>query len=166
MVRTRSRLGNNNGNRHPEPHVVDHAPKAVPTPKPITMEVVQEMIRDMMEDQREEMRHLIQENGREPTVSIMQLELNGEPSEEGNYSIMVSHVEPPRVRRRNPEERIRRNDCKYKDFMVAKQPSLSGSLTPIEVIDWISRMEMVFESCNYSNRKKTILVVRELKRII
>ncbi|XP_023773078.1 uncharacterized protein LOC111921732 [Lactuca sativa] len=47
--------------------------------------------------------------------------------------------------------------------MNAKPPSLSGSPTPVEVIDWISEIEMVFDSCDCSDRQKTIFIVRKLK---
>ena len=47
--------------------------------------------------------------------------------------------------------------------MASKPPSLSGSPTPVEVMNWISEMETMFESCECSNRQKTALAVPLLK---
>ena len=51
----------------------------------------------------------------------------------------------------------------YKYFLSAKPPSLSGSPKPVEIMDWISEMEIVFESCNCSDKKKTVFAVTQLK---
>ena len=59
MVRTHSRLGNDNGNHKLEPRVVEHAPEAIPAPEQITIARVQAMIRAMIDKQKEEMRQLI-----------------------------------------------------------------------------------------------------------
>ena len=50
--------------------------------------------------------------------------------------------------------------------MACKPTSLSGSPTPAEVMDWISEMEMMFDSCNCSNKQKTALVVTMLKSVV
>ena len=51
----------------------------------------------------------------------------------------------------------------YKNFLGAKPPSLSRSPKPVEIMDWISEMEMVFESCDCSEKQKTVFAVRQLK---
>lgn len=47
--------------------------------------------------------------------------------------------------------------------MASKPPSLFGSLTPVEFMGWISKMEMVFDKCECSDRQKIILEVKKLK---
>ena len=47
--------------------------------------------------------------------------------------------------------------------MASKPPYLSGSPTPVEVMNWISEMETMFESCECSNKQKTALVIPLLK---
>lgn len=93
----------------------------------------------------------------------MQSKLHEEQSEEGNYSRTVSLTESLRVRRNNTNGGIKKDGCKYKYFMASKTPSLSGNPTPVEVIDWIYEIEMVFESYDSSNRQKTIIAIRQLK---
>ena len=80
----------------------------------------------------EETRCLLQGNRKEPTALIVQRKLEEEQSEEGNYSRNVSQAEPQVVRSNNPDVRIERNGCKYKEFMVAKPPSLSKNAKPVE----------------------------------
>ena len=107
--------------------------------------------------------HLLRENGREPTTLIMRHGLEEEHSEEGNYSRTVSRVEPQTVRINQTDGGDKKDRCKYKDFMGAKPPRLSRSPKPVEIRDWISEIEMVFESCNSSNKQKIVLTVRQLK---
>ena len=45
----------------------------------------------------------------------------------------------------------------YKDFMTAKPPSISGNPTPVQVMEWISKIETVFDNYDYNGRKTTIL---------
>ncbi|XP_023738586.1 uncharacterized protein LOC111886570 [Lactuca sativa] len=111
----------------------------------------------------EETRRLLQWNRDEPTVPIVQLELNIEQSEEGDFSKTITQVEPRMVRRNQPNGGNNGRVCKYKDFMASKPPSLPGSPTPMEVMDWISEMEMMFEICDCSNKQKTALMVTLLK---
>lgn len=87
------------------------------------------------------MRQPYQEKRREPTMLVMQPELNEDHFEEGNYRRRVSRMEPQVVRRNNPYVNIEGDRCKYKDFIAAKSPSLSGSSEPVEVIDWIFEIE-------------------------
>ena len=132
--------------------MIERAPEVAAAPEPITMAGVQEMIQMMLDRQMEETRLLLQHNMDEPTVPIVQHELNEELSDEGNYSRTRSQVEPQVVKRNDPDRRIDKDGCIYKNFMGAKPPSLSGSPKPVEIIYWISEMEMVFESCNCSNK--------------
>ena len=67
------------------------------------------------------------------------------------------------VKRNDSDIRIDRYGHMYKNFLGAKPPSLSGSPKPVEIIDWISEIEMVFESCNYSDKQKTVFSVRQIK---
>lgn len=99
----------------------------------------------------------------EPTAPVAQPKLNEEQSEEGSYNRTVYQAKQRRVRKNNPDKEIERNGCKYKDFMDSKPPSLYGSPTPVEFMEKISKMEMVFESCDYNDQHNTILVVRKLK---
>ena len=129
MVRTRSGLGNDNG---PWCGVIEHAPEAVLVVEPFTTSRVQAMMRSIMAEQREEMRRLLHDIGREPTTPVVQLNLNKEQSEEGNYNWTVSQAETRLVWRTNPDRRAGQDGCKYKDFKGSNPPSLSGSRTPIE----------------------------------
>lgn len=121
MRRTQSRLGNDNKNQQPEPRIVEHALEAMLAPEPIRMAI----IRALLVEQMEEMQRLIQKNGREPTVPVMQPKLNEEKSEEGNYSRTMSHMEPQVVRRNNPELEIKKRRCKYWDFTICKSSTFS-----------------------------------------
>ena len=98
-------------------------------------------------------------NRDEPTMPNEQPELIPEQSEEGNYSRQVSQVgtQDGLERRNDKDGRM------YKNFLGAKPPSLSGSPKPVEIMDWISEMEMVFESCDCSEKQKTVFVVRQQK---
>ena len=78
------------------------------------------VIRALLAEHREGMRQLIRENEREPTMPIVQPELNEEMVEEGNYSQTVSQSEPPLVRRNQPDSGNDGCECKYKDFMASK----------------------------------------------
>ena len=73
---------------------------------------------------------------------------NEELSNEGNYSWTVSQANPRVVRRNETNGGNDGHGCKYKDLMASKQPSLSGSLTLVEVMKWISEMDLVFGSCD------------------
>ena len=97
MVRTHSGLGNGNGNQQSDPPVVEHVHGAIPVVKPVIME----MLKVLLAEQREEMRQLIQEIGRQPTMSVIRHELNEEQYKEGNYIRTVSRLEPQVVRRNN-----------------------------------------------------------------
>lgn len=159
MVRKRSELGNSNGNQQRE-RVMGRASVLALAPEPITIAMIQAMLDFQMEGTR----LLLQGNRDEPTALVMQRELEEERSKEGNYSRTISQAEPRKIRRNNPNKEFERNGCKYKGFMVVKPPSISRSPALLEVIEWISKMEMVFESYDYGNRKKTILEVRQLKK--
>lgn len=52
---------------------------------------------------------------------------------------------------------LREGGCMYKDFMTAKPPSISGNPTPVQVMEWISKIETVFDNYDYNGRKTTIL---------
>ena len=161
MVRTRSGNVNANGNRN-QPPVVQQIPVVEEVaPEPVTMAGVQAMIRAMLAEQREEMRRML--NRDEPTMPIEQPELIPEQSEEGNYSRQVSQVGTQGEQRDGPEGRNNKDGRMYKNFLGAKPPSLSGSPKPVEIMDWISEMEMVFESCSCSEKQKTVFAVRQLK---
>ena len=89
MVRTQSGFGNANGNANANKRsVIERAPEVVVAPEPIMMVGAQAMIRAMMAEQREEMRQMLL-NMDEPTVPIMQPELNEGQVEERNYSRTV-----------------------------------------------------------------------------
>ena len=161
MVRTRSGNVNANGNRN-QPPVVQQIPVVEEVaPDPVTMAGVQAMIRAMLAEQREEMRRML--NRDEPTTPIEQPELIPEQSEEGNYSRQVSQVGTQGEQRDGPEGRNNKDGRMYKNFLGAKPPSLSGSPKPVEIMDWISEMEMVFESCSCNEKQKTVFAVRQLK---
>ena len=102
-------------------------------------------------------------NRYEPTIPVVQLEMDEELSEEGNYNHMVSQAEPRVVRRNDPDIEIDRDGSMYNKFLGAKPPSLSRSPKPVEIMDWIFEMEMVFESYNSSNKQKTVFAVSQLK---
>ena len=162
MVRTRSGNVNANGNRN-QPPVIEQIPVMEATAEPVTMAGVQAMIQAMLDRQMEETRRLLQQNREEATIQIEQPELNEGQTEEGNYSGTVGQANPPIVRQNHQDGGNDGRGCKYKDFMASKPPSLSGSPTPVEVINWISEMETMFESCECSNRQKTALAVPLLK---
>ena len=107
----------------------------------------------------EETRRLLQQNREERTVPIEQPELNDGQSEGRNYSGTVGQDNPPIVRRNDQDRGNDGRRCKYKDFMASKPPCLSGSPTPVEVMDWISEMATMFESCECSNRQKTAVEI-------
>ena len=102
-------------------------------------------------------------NRDEPTVSDVKPKLNEELSKEGNYRRTVSPVGPRVVRRNDSDRNIDRGWHMYKNFLRAKPPTLSRSSKPVEIMDWISEMEIVFESRNYSNKQKTIFAIKQLK---
>ncbi|KAL7618843.1 hypothetical protein Lser_V15G00012 [Lactuca serriola] len=162
MVRTRSGVGNADENRN-QPPVIEQIPVVAAAPEPITMAAVQAMIRAMLAEQREEMRQMLHNNRDEPVIPIEEPELIPEQSEEGNNSRMVSQVGTQEERRNDPKRRNNKDGRMYKNFLGAKPPSLSGSPKPVEIMDWISEMEMVFESCDCSNKQKTVFAVRQLK---
>ena len=110
------------------------------------------MIQMVLDHQMEETRLPLQQNRDEPTVPIVQPELKDRQSEEGNYSRTVSQVEPRVARRNQPNGGNDGSECKYKDFMAFKRLSLPGSQTLVEVMDWISEMEMMFDSCDCNNK--------------
>ena len=143
--------------------MIERAPRVVVAPEPITMAGVQAMIQMVLDHQMEETRLPLQQNRDEPTVPIVQPELKDRQSEEGNYSRTVSQVEPRVARRNQPNGGNDGCGCKYKDFMASKPPSLSRIPTPVEFMDWIFEMMMMFESCNCSNKQKTALAVTLLK---
>ena len=145
--------------------MIERAPEVVAAPEPITMVGVQAMIWAMMVKQREEMRKLLL-NRDQPTVPIVLPELNEELSEDGNYSHIVSQVGPRVVRRNEPDRRIERYGCMYKNFLGAKQPSLYRSPETVEIMVRISEMEMIFETCNSSDKQKTVFAVRQLKTTV
>ena len=127
------------------------------------MDGVPEIIQMMLDHQMEETRRLLQQNREEATIPIVQPELVPEQSEEGNYTRPVSQARTQRERRNGPERINNKDGWTYKNFLSAKPPGLSGSLKPVEIMDWISEMEMVFESCNCSDKHKTVFAVRQLK---
>ena len=90
-------------------------------------------------------------------------EENGGQYEGENFSGIIGQVEQPVVRRNNQYGGNDGRGCKYKDFMASKPPCLSGSPTPVQVMDWISEMETMFESCECRNRQKTALAIPLLK---
>ena len=111
--------------------MIERSPKEVPVVEHVTMTI----LRALLAEQRQEMRQLIRENGIEPTMPIEKPDLNMKQSKEGNYSMTISQAEPQVVRRDNPERKNEGNDgckCKYKDFMGAKPPNLSGIPKPVE----------------------------------
>ncbi|KAL7591377.1 uncharacterized protein LOC111880758 [Lactuca sativa] len=142
---------------------MEQVPIVGAAPEPVTMAGVQAMIQAMMVKQREEMRQLLLNNRSEPSMPVEQPELNDEQSEEGNYSRTVSQAEPTVAERNNPKREINRDGRMYKNFLGAKLPSLAGSPKPVEIMDWISEKEMGFESCNCSDKQKTVFAVRQLK---
>lgn len=159
MVRTHKGLGNANGNQQLEPQVIECAPKEVPVAEPVTMAT----LRALLVEQKEEMGQLICENGREHTTPVEQADLNIEQFEEGNYTRIVSQVELQVVRRINPKGGNEGNDghgCKYKDFIVAKPPNLCENPTHVQFMNWISKMEMVFDSCECNIKQKRIFAVQ------
>ena len=105
MVRTQSGFGNanRNDNANQRPMIV-RTPEVATTPELISIAGVQAMIRAMMAEQRDEMRQMLGINRDEPTVVMVQLELNEGQSEEGNYSQTISQVEPRVVRKNQPNE--------------------------------------------------------------
>lgn len=121
MVRTLSGLGIDNENCQSEPHVIECAPEAASIVEPVTMV----MIKSFLVVQKEEMRQFIQENRREPSVLVVQPELNEGKSEERNYSGTMSQVEPQVIRRNDTNEGADRNECKYKDFINFKPSSFT-----------------------------------------
>lgn len=48
-------------------------------------------------------------------------QFNEERSEEGNYNRIVDQDKPQVIRRKNLDEGVDRNGCKYKDFMTSNQ---------------------------------------------
>ena len=99
-MRTQSGLGN--GNQQPLPRVIKRTPEVADTPEPMTTTRVQEMIWAMMARQMEEMRQMLRNYRDDPTMPIVQPELNEGQSEEGNYSQTVSQTEPKVVRKNQP----------------------------------------------------------------
>ena len=159
MARTRSRAGNANRNRN-QPPVIDQIPVVVAAPEPITMARVQAMIQMMLDRQMEETGRLLQQNREEATILIVQPKLVPKQSEEGNYTRPVSQAGTQGERRNGPEKGNGMDGQMYKNFLSAKPPSLLGSPKPVEIMDWISEKEMVFESCDCSNKQKTVFAVR------
>ena len=106
---------------------------------------------------------MLHENRDKTIIPIEQPELIPEQSEEGNNSRPMSQVRTQGERRNDPERGNNKDGHMYKNFLGVKPPSLFGSPMPVEIMDWISEMEMVFESCDYSNKHKTVFVVRQLK---
>ena len=162
MVRTRSGVGNADENRNQVP-VIEQIPVVAAAPEPMTMAGVQVMIQAMLNNQMEETRRLIRQNREELSIRVEEPEVNGGHSEGGNYSGTVGQANPPIVRQNNQDRGNDGRGCKYKDFMASKPPCLSGSPTPVQVMDWISEMETMFESCECSNRQKTALAIPLLK---
>lgn len=163
MARTRSGNVNTNGDRNQPPVVQQILVVEEVAPEPVTMAGVQAMIQAMLAEQREEMRRMLHENRDEPTIHVEPTEPVPEQSEEGNYSRQVSQVGTQGERRDVLEGRNNKDGRMYKNFLGAKPPSLSGCPKPIEIMDWISEMEMVFESCDCSEKQKTVFAVRQLK---
>ena len=91
---------------------------------------------------------------------VVQPKVNEELSEEGNYSHIVSQVEPRVVRRNDLDKTIDMDGRMYTNLLGSKPPSLSGSPKIVEIMDWISKMEMVSESRNCSNKQKTFFSFR------
>ena len=151
MVRTRSGVGNADENRNQIP-VIEQIPVVAAAPEPMTMAGVQVMIQAMLNNQMEETRRLIRQNREELSIQVEEPEVNGGQSEGGNYSGTVGQANPPIVRQNNQDGGNDGRGCKYKDFMASKPPCLSGSPTPVQVMDWISELETMFESCECSNR--------------
>ena len=162
MVRTRSGVGNTDENRN-QPPVIEQVPVVAAAPEPITMAGVQMMIHTMLDRQMDETRRLLQQNREEISMLIEQPELTEEHSEGGNFSGIVGQASPLMVRQVNLDGGNDGRGCKYKDFMASKPPCLSGSPTPVQVMDWVSEMETMFESCECSNRQKTALAIPLLK---
>ena len=135
-----------------QPPMVEQAPVVAAAPEPMTMAGVQAMIQMMLDRQMEETRRLLQHNREEVSLQVEEPEVNRGHSEGGDYSGTVEQAEPPVVERNDPKREINRDGRMYKNFLGAKPPSLYGSPKPVEIMDWISKMEMVFESCECSNK--------------
>ena len=67
------------------------------------------MIQAMMVEQKEEKGQMLLNNKDEPTVLVVQPELNEELSEEGNYIRTLSQVGPRVVKSDEPDTRIYRD---------------------------------------------------------
>lgn len=63
----------------------------------------------------------------------------------------------------SPKKGADRNKCSYEEFIAPRPPNLSGDPMPVIIMEWIREMEMEFESCDCSNKRKTVLAVRRLK---
>lgn len=102
-------------------------------------------------------------NRKEPTVPIVQPELNEGHSEEGDYSRTMSQVEPQMFRGNNTDEGVDKNGCKYKKFMTCKTSYFRGKEEPIGVIDWISKMDQTFITYSCIGKLQTTYTVRQFK---
>ena len=134
MERTCSRNVNANGNIN-QSLVIEQILVVEAAAEPITMVGVQAMIQAMLDRQMEETRRLLQQNREEATIQIEQPELNEGQIEEGNYSGTVGQANPSIVRQNHQDGGNDGRGCKYKDFMASKPPSVSGSPTPVEVMN-------------------------------
>lgn len=61
-------------------------------------------------------------------------------------------MEPQVVMRNKMDVEIKGDRCMYNDLMPSRATILCGTSKRVEVIDWISETEMVFESYNCSIR--------------
>lgn len=89
--------------------------------------------------------------------------MNEGHSEEGNYIRTVDQKKPQVVMRNIPDGGIVRDECLHKDFKASKLPILSGNTILVDNMEWIFEMEMVFESCDCSDRKNIVFAVEQLK---
>ena len=96
---------------------------------------VQALMQAKLDWQIEETRRILRENKDEPIAPVVQPNLNEEQSEEGNYSWIVSQVEPRVVRIKQPNGGNNGYVWKYKDFRASKPLSLTGNPTLVEVMD-------------------------------
>ena len=64
------------------------------------------------------MRKMLLNNKDEPSMPVEKSGLNDGQSEEGSYCRTVGQAELPVIRRNNQDEGVKRNGCKYKDFIT------------------------------------------------
>lgn len=72
-------------------------------------------------------------------------------------------MEPQVVRMNNNEVEIKRNRCKYNNFTTCQLSIFNGKDVSIEIMDWISEMELAFITYGCNSKLQTTYTILQFR---